>query len=436
MWGRARERYRAISPEAGDAILYGLSAVFALITILASSLALYRQWAALAIAPFMFGAVASGVSAFVVARRARRSETGGDSDSDPASNTEARSSGRRQWIARIAIATVVFAGATAIPLGLEIVWRSNGDPGPHVQPEVTVIERGGQTIVTGKDPYHAVTNPDGKIVYHAPGESTVDAFLPYLPLMTVFGIPSYRKHDVALTDARIFFSLVTLLVAALALWLCPADGRRKMRALQVIAILPTAALPLATGGDDMPVVAFLLLAMVLAQRRQPFASGVVLGIVSAMKFTAWPLAALALFAARNKKGERRPLIMFLGMLVVAGPVVVPYRAPRAVGLLRQRDPVSAGPLRRQIARGQPAPGPSHRDRIPVLASRPPGRRRDRGRSSAGVVSLQAATADRVAGLQGRWRRDGCHHPLRTGHTYRLPAVPDQLLRLGPPLLGP
>jgi hypothetical protein len=324
VWGRARERYRAISPEAGDAILYGLSAVFALITILASSLALYRQWAALAIAPFMFGAVASGVSAFVVARRARRGETGGDSDSDPASNTEARSSGRRQWIARIAIATVVFAGATAIPLGLEIVWRSNGDPGPHVQPEVTVIERGGQTIVTGKDPYHAVTNPDGKIVYHAPGESTVDAFLPYLPLMTVFGIPSYRKHDVALTDARIFFSLVTLLVAALALWLCPADGRRKMRALQVIAILPTAALPLATGGDDMPVVAFLLLAMVLAQRRQPFASGVVLGIVSAMKFTAWPLAALALFAARNKKGERRPLIMFLGMLVVAGPVVVPY----------------------------------------------------------------------------------------------------------------
>ena len=54
------------------------------------------------------------------------------------------------------------------------------------------------------------------------------------------------------------------------------------------------------------VVAFLLLAMVLARRRQPFASGVVLGIVSAMKFTAWPLAALALFAARNRKGARRP----------------------------------------------------------------------------------------------------------------------------------
>ena len=43
-----------------------------------------------------------------------------------------------------------------------------------------------------------------------------------------------------------------------------------------------------------------------------------------MKFTAWPLAALALFAARDRKGERRPLLMILGMLVVAGPVVIPF----------------------------------------------------------------------------------------------------------------
>ena len=44
--------------------------------------------------------------------------------------------------------------AAAIPLGLEILWRSNGDPGSHVQPEVTVIERGGQTVAKGRDPYH------------------------------------------------------------------------------------------------------------------------------------------------------------------------------------------------------------------------------------------------------------------------------------------
>jgi hypothetical protein len=313
-WNWARRRYRGISPETGDAIFYGLSAVFAFITILSSSLALYRQWAELAIGPFLLGAVLSAVLAAVQGRRSRGQGEVADNPPSPS----------RQWIPRIMVAVVVFAGATAIPLGLEILWRSDGDPGSHVQPEVTVIERGGQTIAKGKDPYHEVTNPAGKVVYHAPGESTVNAFLPYLPLMTVFGIPSEKKHDIGLTDARIFFSLVTLLVAAAALWLCPADGRRKMRALQVIAIFPTAALPLATGGDDMPVVAFLLLAMVLAQRRQPFASGVVLGIVSAMKFTAWPLAALAPFAAYNQKGKRRPFVMFLGMLVVAGPVVVPF----------------------------------------------------------------------------------------------------------------
>jgi hypothetical protein len=312
--GPVRRRIPPISPAAGDALLYGLSAVFAVVTICTSTLALYRQWAELAIGAFIFGTVASAILAFAAARRPR-------DGSAPAASPRRR---RRNWIARIAIATCVFAGATAIPLGLEIVWRSNGDPGSHVQPEVPVIEHEGQSVAKGKDPYHEVTNSRGKVVYHAPGMSTVDTFVPYLPLMAIFGLPSEKKHDIVLTDARIFFSLATLLVAGVALSLVNADGRRKMRALQVIAILPTAALPLATGGDDMPVVAFLLLAMVLAQRRQPFASGVVLGIVSAMKFTAWPLAALALFAARNRQGQRKPGLMFLGMLVVAGPVVVPF----------------------------------------------------------------------------------------------------------------
>jgi hypothetical protein len=261
----------------------------------------------------------SGALAVVAARRpAGRAPAGGEAGAARDHQI------RWRWPARIVIAVCVFLGATAIPLGLEVLWRSDNDPGSHVQPEVTNIERGGQEVAKGKDPYHAVTNEHGKVVYHAPGLSTVNAFLPYLPLMTVFGIPSAKKHDIVLTDARIFFSLATLLVTGAALWLCPADRRRKMRALQVLAILPTAALPLATGGDDMPVAAFLLLAMVLAQRRQPFVSGVVLGIVSAMKFTAWPLAGLALFAARGRNGVRRPGLMFLGMLVVAGPVVVPF----------------------------------------------------------------------------------------------------------------
>jgi uncharacterized membrane protein len=150
--------------------------------------------------------------------------------------------------------------------------------------------------------------------------------------MAVAGIPSEIWPNNGLSDARIFFCLTTLVVAAVALYLCRADGRRKIRALQALIILPLASLPLATGGDDIPVVAFLLLAMVLAQRRRPFASGVVFGIASAMKFTAWPLAVLALFAARGRHGERRPFSMLAGMVVVAVPTIFPFalRGPFAL----------------------------------------------------------------------------------------------------------
>jgi hypothetical protein len=311
----ALSQSRPLHPELGDAVLYLVGALFALITILGSNLSLYRVWGKLAIGPYLFGALAAAVVALAAERRRRR---------EAADFTKGTRPPRTRWMARSAVALIVFVGATAVPLALEVLWRSKDDPGSHVQPEVQTIEKGGQTVVKGKDPYRAVTNSHGKVVYHAPGVPTYEGFLPYLPLMTVFGIPSERKHHVVVTDARIFFSVATLLVMALALALCRADGGRKMRVLQVMAVLPTAALPLATGGDDMPIVAFLLLAMVLAQRRQPFASGVVLGIVSAMKFTAWPLAGLALFAARDRRGERRPGLMALGMLVVIGPVVVPF----------------------------------------------------------------------------------------------------------------
>ena len=213
---------------------------------------------------------------------------------------------------------------TAVPLALEVLWRFDGEAGSHLQPEVATVEKGGQTVAKGKDPYPQ----RHQLAREGPLPRPRRADLRGLPALSAphggARDPEARHHDNGLSDARIFFCLTTLAVAAVALYLCRADGRRKMRTFQVIAILPTAALPLATGGDDIPVVAFLLLAMVLAQRRQPFASGVVLGIASAMKFTAWPLAALALFAARDRRGERRPGTMLAGMFVVAVPTIFPF----------------------------------------------------------------------------------------------------------------
>ncbi len=319
---RAWDRVGRISPEGGDALLYFASALFALVTIYTSSNGLYQVWGRMALAPFAFGALASTGVVWWVQRARRRA---------PA-NQLSELQHRRTWVARIIIAVLVFVGALAVPLGLEVMWRYDGVAGSHQQPEVTTVEVGGQDLVKGQDPYLKIHRSPHEVKYHAPGEPDYAGFLPYLPLMAVLGIPSDIWRNNGLSDARIFFCLTTIVVAAAALYLCRADGRRKIRAIQALIILPIASLPLATGGDDIPVVAFLLLAMVLAQRRRPFASGIVLGIASAMKFTAWPVAVLALFAAYGRKGERRPLTMLAGLLVVAVPAIFPFalRGPFAL----------------------------------------------------------------------------------------------------------
>lgn len=301
---------RSWEPEEGDAALYALSALFALVTIVVSGRSLYRQWAELAVFPYLAAAV--GAAAVGWFRRHRRRRV-----------PEDRPVGRTWSTPRVALFLVALFGATLIPLSLEVAWRTDGDAAAHVQPEVSVVEQAGQRAAHGLDPYHASVR-DGRPVSIVKGEPTYESFYPYLPLMTVFGLPSSLHTSPRLTDARIAFSGVTLIVVLLALTLFGSPGERKVRALQVLTVLPTAALLLATGGDDMPILAFLLLAMVLAQRRKPGWAGIVLGVVSSMKFTAWPLAALALFAARDAAGRRAPGRMALGMLAVAGPVVTPF----------------------------------------------------------------------------------------------------------------
>jgi hypothetical protein len=294
--------------EGGDALWYALAAAFALLSGLLSGLAGYRVWGWLALGPY---AAAAAASAYLARRRVRGAQG-------------TRSIPRDHWgPARVWIFLLVLLGATLVPLTVEITLRSSASDPVRVQPEVVVIDQAGARLAAGKDPYHA-TVEHGHVESAVPGEPSYESFFPYLPLMAVFGLPSSTHEPVRITDTRIVFSVVTLLVVGISLLLLRAPPDHKMRALQFLTVLPTAALPLATGGDDMPVVAFLLLAMVLAQRRRPGWSGLVLGVVSSMKFTAWPLAALALFAARDREGRRAAGRMALGMLVVAGPVVTPF----------------------------------------------------------------------------------------------------------------
>jgi uncharacterized membrane protein len=144
--------------------------------------------------------------------------------------------------------------------------------------------------------------------------------------MALFGIPSSLEHaPPRLTDARVYFSLVTLLLVALALALCRGSYEPRILALQGMTVLPTAALPMATGGDDLPVVAVLLLGMFLLQRRRALAGGLVLGFAAGLKFTAWPLVLLALVVVRDRDGRRGRGIAWLlaGMAAVLVPSVLP-----------------------------------------------------------------------------------------------------------------
>ena len=314
---------RGWSPEWRDVALYLASAVFALTTVLFAGIPLYRQWGALALGPY--AVAAAGMA--VVARRASLARTvppdqgGSPGGPDPLGETSFHHA-RRFRIARLVACVVVLAGATVVPLALEVVWASEGNAAAHVQPEVLVVERAGVRADAGRDPYQVIDR-NGHILIHQRSLPVYELYYPYLPGMVVFGFSSGSKVEARLTDARLQFLLFTVLVTVIALSrLRPATDAR-FRALQVLTVLPAAALPLATGGDDMPVVALMLAGLVALQRRCPLIAGLAIGAASSLKFTAWPVAVLAGWAALDKEGRRSIWRYVVGLLLVIGPIVVP-----------------------------------------------------------------------------------------------------------------
>jgi Glycosyltransferase family 87 len=329
--GRGAREMASWSPVERDAVLYAASALFAIGTAQLASIDLYKQWGRLAVGPYAAGAVASAV----VARQARRRDVrAAAAGTTPAGGAAGRGGRDRAttpsgttwyWTTpRAVIFLVVLLGATLVPLSLEVLWRSSSNTTAHVQPEALVIERTGEAFVKGKDPYPLIK--PGEHVKVPAGQPSYDAYNPYLPLMALFGGPRSTDASPRLTDARVAFSVFTILIVVVAMALCRGPTGPRVLALQSMTVLPTAALPLATGGDDLPVAALLLLGLVLLQRRRPLWAGVALGVAASMKITAWPLAALAFLVARDKNGARgrRPsLAVAIGIVGVMIPAVLP-----------------------------------------------------------------------------------------------------------------
>jgi hypothetical protein len=305
MWAQllnARDRamtwWTSLAKLTGDGLLYTLAGCFALVLGWTSTQPAQWQWGYLAVGPYALVAVA----ALILARRIRR----------------------REHLVRMVLLGLVVVGAVFVPLGLEAHWR-------HAQPEVGVISRAGQLLSKGQDPYRAY-KAHGRVVNEIAGLPAFESFFPYLPLMGVFGLPSAAtKKSKGLTDARIVMTLMTLLASGWALALLRLSKEQKLRVAQVLIALPTGALFLSTGGDDMPILALLLLGVAALQRRQSNLAGVSLGLAAAMKLTAWPMAAGALLVAHDQRGRStwRRVLVWIGAIVVVTTVPFIFRAPGA-----------------------------------------------------------------------------------------------------------
>jgi Glycosyltransferase family 87 len=124
---------------------------------------------------------------------------------------------------------------------------------------------------------------------------------------------------------------MTLLASGWALALLRLTKKQKIRVAQVLLALPTGALFLSTGGDDMPILALLLLGVAALQRRQTNLAGVSIGLAAAMKLTAWPMAAGALLVVRDPQGRStwKRFIAWVGAIVAVTTVPFIFRAPAA-----------------------------------------------------------------------------------------------------------
>ena len=270
---------KACGGLAVDAALYAISFVFALVTAYTSTLLPHRAWGSVAAWAYLAALLAVGVQ--VLLRRAGR-EPG-----------------------RMAVTWLAFAGVALLPLVIQAVQRAGGRT-DRAQEEVLVVEQMGERLIDTGTPY---LGPDA-IAALPPGEQLL-GYSPYQPGMAIFGVPRALAGDVWWTDARVWFAVVT--VAALA-WAVTIAGN--VRGLQAATVLPICALTLATGGDDMPVLALCLLALAFCAVDRFAAAGLAVGAAAALKLFAVPVVIVLVVLALATGRGRRFLPGALGLPVL------------------------------------------------------------------------------------------------------------------------
>ena len=247
--------------------------------------------------------------------------------------------------------------------------------------------------------------------------------------MIPFGLVNRRLGPAELKDARLPLTGFSLIVIAGALFLAETTSRRRWRIFQVVVILPSGALPMVTGGDDLPVIAD----AARTRSGDPPKARLVRGGDGSgrhSKFTVWPLLILLFWAS----GTGRVGVPSGGTRLAAAAVVVPVLgvgvglAPHAFILNAIRFPL--GLTRVKSPCGQPTLWPGAGQTLPggqAGVDNDPYARRPH---CCGLWALEVAALDPAECGRLQRSRHAARDTSRPGNPVRVPHLPAGLADLG------
>ena len=197
--------------------------------------------------------------------------------------------------------TVAVLVSVALAVLAPLLWLSVAYP---LEDGMMVIERSASLLLHHGSPYLTANQVTSWKSYN-----------PYLPVMTLFGLPAAAGVGGLAGNAGVWLAVGTVAVLAVAFRIAMPDSRRDALLATAVAVAsPVIGLNLAVITTDPPVLAFMLLSLALAAvpvgtkaaAARTAGSGIALGVACDLKSTAWlaiPVMA-AMFAARDGPGPR------------------------------------------------------------------------------------------------------------------------------------